>query len=255
MKKLLTMAFGAVMASVVGLSNAYATYDFGQIGSGGIYSVRNVSKNSDFAKTVNADLCETVQFKVRIHNAGPQTVTNVKVKATLDQSEVSTVHASTVSVTADNNRNDAVATGSASVNLSKAGKISYVAGSTELLDANGGKMQTLPDTLLTSGVNIGSVAVSLNNMRFVQFEAKFNCETPPQPGEITVCRLSDNQIVNIKETDFDSAKYTKDLSKCAEVTPPELPHTGSTGNAIAVVASLLTAAAGYAVVYRKKILG
>jgi LPXTG-motif cell wall-anchored protein len=137
----------------------------------------------------------------------------VKVKATLP-SGVSTSHTSTVSVTADNNYNNAVATGSATVNLSKAGSISYVNGSTELLDTNGGKIgDNLADTILTSGVNIGDVAVSLNNMRFVQFKAKMNCE---EVKNIQVCELATKKIITIKETDFDASKHSKNLDDCKE---------------------------------------
>jgi uncharacterized repeat protein (TIGR01451 family) len=331
MKKLLSMAAGAIIATAAVATSAFATYDYGQIGSGDIYRVRNVSGNqANFEKSTNADLCETVQFKLRVHNGGPKTVTNVNVKATLP-SGVSTSHASTVTVTADNNREGAVATGSAVVNLSKAGSIAYVNGSTELLDTNGGAIRTLGDTILTSGVNIGDVAVSLNNMRFVQFKAKMNCEPvvkdiqvcelatkkiitiketdfdaakhsknlddckevvkyikvcelatkklitidekaydatkhsknladcaekPPVPGEIVVCETATKKVVTIKENEFDSSKHTKDLSKCAEapVVVTELPRTGATG-VIAVVASVIAAAAGYVVTARKNVLG
>lgn len=288
MKKLLTAVFGAVVVSAVAVTSAFAAYDFGQLGSGDIYRVRNVSDNqTSFVKTANADLCETVQFKVRVHNAGPKTLTNVNVKATLS-SGVKTMHTSTVAVTASNNRENAVATGSAGVNLSKAGSISYVNGSTELLDTNGNKISTLGDTILTSGVTIGDVAVSLNNMRFVQFKAKTNCPEEPKnitvcelatkkivtiredqfnaskysknlddcaakPGEITVCELATKTIVTIKENDFDDSKHTRDLTKC-ETIPTELPKTGASG-LIAVVAALLTAGVAYAAGARKNVLG
>jgi uncharacterized repeat protein (TIGR01451 family) len=227
MKKLLSMAAGAVMVTTVVASSAFATYDFGQLGSGDIYRVRNVSDNqTSFEKSANADLCETVQFKVRVHNAGPKTLTNVNVKATLP-SGVATSHTSTVSVTADNNRDNAVATGSATVDLSKAGSVNYISGSTELLDTDGNKIRSLGDTILTTGVNVGNVDVSLNNMRFVQFEAKTNCQTtPPQ---------------------------TPETPKTPE-TPVELPHTGANG-VFAIVASLVTLAAGYVVTARKNVLG
>ncbi|HEU0266838.1 MAG TPA: PKD domain-containing protein [Candidatus Saccharimonadaceae bacterium] len=39
----------------------------------------------------------------------------------------------------------------------------------------------------------------------------------PAPNQITVCRLSDYQVVTINENDFDSSKYTKDLSQCQQV--------------------------------------
>ena len=82
-----------------------------------------------------------------------------------------------MTVTADN-ANPAVTTDTAGVNLSKAGSLAYVSGSTELLDAHNSKLKTLPDGILSSGVNIGSVGVSTEQKRYVQFEAKTNCPTP-----------------------------------------------------------------------------
>lgn len=37
------------------------------------------------------------------------------------------------------------------------------------------------------------------------------------PKDITVCRLSDKKIVTIKDTDFDSTKYSKNLDDCKSV--------------------------------------
>lgn len=223
MKKLLSIMLVAVtMVSVTAFSNAQAdTYDFGQLGSGDIYRVRNLSDNqTDFVKTANADLCETVQFKARVHNAGPKVLTNVKVKVALP-SGTGTNLSSTVTVTADNNREDAVATGSANVVLSNSGSMNYVSGSAELLDNNGGTIKSLSDSVVTNGVNIGDVAVSLNNMRFVQLKAKINCPEVPQDKDITVCRLSDKQVVTIKESQYNANLYSKDLKDCAD--KPEQP--------------------------------
>jgi uncharacterized repeat protein (TIGR01451 family) len=40
--------------------------------------------------------------------------------------------------------------------------------------------------------------------------------------KITACRLSDQQIVTIRESEFDSSKYSKDLDKCRKITVCEL---------------------------------
>lgn len=70
-------------------------------------------------------------------------------------------------------------------------------------------------------------------------------EVPSLPNNITVCELATKTIVTINEKDFNTDKYSKDLSKCAStpvvppvtppVTPPELPHTGMTENIVAIV--------------------
>lgn len=261
MNKLLSAVFSIIVASTVIAGNAFAAYDYGQIGSGDIYRVRNVTDNqTSFVSQANADPCETVQFKVRVHNGGPKTVTNVKVKATLPTG-ISTTHASMVRVTADNNRDDAVATGTATVKLSKASGIKYVSGSTELLDTNGSKLQTLGDTILTSGVSIGSVGVSLNNMRFVQFQAKVNCEDAPVVKNIKVCEVATGNVVTIKEDAYDGSKYSKDLSDCdeevvTEVAPvKELPKTGAGSVMLAGLGLGAMVVAGAYALQRRNILG
>jgi uncharacterized repeat protein (TIGR01451 family) len=177
-KSLVLSIATAVIVPIVGITGAASAAAVGQIGGGDIYRVRNVTKNTDFTDPVNADLCDTVQFKVRIHNPGPDTLNNVKVKATLDSGEA-TSHSSKITITADN-ANPSTTTDTAGVNLSKAGSLNYVAGSTELLDAHNTKLSNLPDGILGSGVNIGNVGVSIEQKRFVQFEAKTNCPTPPE---------------------------------------------------------------------------
>jgi len=68
-----------------------------------------------------------------------------------------------------------------------------------------------------------------------------------QPGKITVCDLSTKKLVTINESDFDTAKYTKDLSKCQE-----LPHTGMTENIVAIVGlGALVSAIAYYVASRR----
>ncbi|MEZ6331252.1 MAG: hypothetical protein R3B12_04580 [Candidatus Saccharimonadales bacterium] len=59
-----------------------------------------------------------------------------------------------------------------------------------------------------------------------------------QPGEITVCDLTTKKIVNIKEDEFNSETYTKDLTLCAvtPVTPPtSIPNTGA-GSVLGIAA-------------------
>lgn len=171
------IATAAIMLPVV-FAGVAAANPAGQIEGGDIYRVRNVTKNTAFTDPATADACETVQFRVRIHNPGPDALTGVKVKATLN-TEASTSHSSTITVSADN-ANPASTTDTAGVNLSSAQKMSYVAGSTELLDANGAKMETLGDSILSDGVSVtNGVGVSTEQKRFVQFSAKVDCPTPP----------------------------------------------------------------------------
>ena len=47
---------------------------------------------------------------------------------------------------------------------------------------------------------------------------------PPVDNDITVCEVDSKTILTIKESAFDEAKHSKDLSKCAETPTPEVPE-------------------------------
>jgi LPXTG-motif cell wall-anchored protein len=285
MKKLMSLValavmpvLGVLVSSVPALANSP-----GQLAQGAnLYQVRNVTKSTGYGSSTTATCNEVVKYSVEISNTQYGALSNVNVKAALSSGaiNVSAVNSEGTTVTSNGNVQVAVAQGT----------LQYVAGSTQLYTVQGALIKALPDGVTAGGVNAGGLAGSTRE--FVQFQAKVKCEEQPKmiqvcelatkhvitinekdfdatkhsknladcakPGEITVCRIEDKKVVSIKETDFDSAKYTKDLSKCAEtpVTPTELPQTGATaGGAIAIVASLLTAAAGYVVTARKNVLG
>jgi hypothetical protein len=168
------------MTSVFTLGNLVNAANEGQIAGGDIYRVKNITANTDFANTTNATKCETLQYKVRLHNPGPGVVHQVNVKVTLPTS-VSTSNVSTATITSLDG-DPRITTDTATVNLSPALGIQYISGSTQLLDANNGVLNSLPDGITAGGVNIGNVGVSLNEIRFVQFKAKTDCpQTPPPP--------------------------------------------------------------------------
>ena len=185
-KKLSILAAGLAVVPVLALSgSAFAgTENPGQIEQGDIYRVKNIN-SSTFADNINATCGDTVQFRVRIHNGGPATLTNVNVAATLNGAS-STSHGSQVSLTADNNLHDAVVTANAGVNTSAATTATYVSGSTQLLNYSatpGGEsvLRNLPDGILSNGVNIGNIGPLTSDTEEVQFQAKLNCPTPPKP--------------------------------------------------------------------------
>lgn len=180
--KLTTVALAATMLVLpfMALSGSVSAVGEGGVEGGEIYRVRNVTAGGDFTDPVGANKCETLQYKVRIHNPGPSPISNVNVKVDLP-SAASTRNVSTAVISAS----DAYPTSTsdtATVNLSSSLKISYVSGSTQLLDANNGVISSLPDGITSSGsgVNIGNVGVSTQQKRYVQFSAKTECpEKPP----------------------------------------------------------------------------
>src|SRR5581483_9941351 len=125
------------------------------IEGGDIYRVRNVTKGTDFTDPVSADACNVLQYKVRIHNPGPtDTLNNVTVSAAFGTA-ATTKNVSILTVRADNAAPSSTSD-TATVNLSSSQTMSYVSGSTQLLDADGNFMQNLPDGITGNGVNIGS---------------------------------------------------------------------------------------------------
>ncbi|PJE65113.1 hypothetical protein COU91_03420 [Candidatus Saccharibacteria bacterium CG10_big_fil_rev_8_21_14_0_10_47_8] len=151
---------------------------------GDIYRVKNITKNVDFIDPAKADACDVLQYKVRIHNPGPtEVLTNVTVQAGF-QTAASTKNVSIITMRASN-ASPSNTSDTATVNLSSAQGLNYVSGSTELLDANGNLIKTLPDGITQAGVSIGNVGVSVNEKRFVQFKEKVNCPTPPVTPPVT----------------------------------------------------------------------
>lgn len=158
--------------------------------------------------------------------------------------------------------------------------VSYIAGSTYLKNAANPNAKQVSDNLTTAtGINIGNYTAGSN--AFVKFSAKVNASAEVfcgittltnvarvetnngskqdtadvvvksnkecQPGQITVCEIATKKLVTIKESDFNSAKYTKDLSQCQS-----LPQTGTTENIVAVIGlGAVVAAAAYYVASRR----
>ena len=120
-----------------------------------------------------------MQFRVRIHNPGPEEINDVRVAATLPAT-VATSHSSTATVSASDAPD--VITDTAGVNLDTAGTLSYVAGSTQLLDPNGSVLQTLGDGIVGGEPSISN-CVSNNQMRLVQFSADVDREETPECTE------------------------------------------------------------------------
>lgn len=213
----------AVMAALPILaisSSAFAgTGGVGQIEQGDIYRSMDVTTNSAFADNTTASCGDTVAFRVRIHNGGPATLTNVKVAATLDQSSSTTSHGSQVSLSADNNLHNAVVTANTGVQTASATTASYVSGSTELLNysvtpGNENVIANLPDGILNGGINIGSIGPLTSDTEEVQFEAKLNCPTPTPPVytcdelDLTAAEDQSVKLTTFKTTAQNGASFT-----------------------------------------------
>jgi len=189
MNRISKLAAVATALPILALAPVAHATGTGQIEQGDIYRVKNLTANGAFAENISAACGDTVQFRVRIHNGGPETLTNVKVAATLN-SDAATSHGSQVSLSADNNLHNMVVTANAGVNTSQATTANYVSGSTQLLNYSttpGGEsvLRNLPDGILGGGINIGSIGPLTTNTEEVQFQAKLNCPTPPTTPPVT----------------------------------------------------------------------
>lgn len=176
-KRIASVVTAVLAVSLLTLGTASAIGE-GQIERGDFYRLKNLTKNSAFSDPAQADQCETVQYKARFHNPGPGVVNNVNVRATLPTT-AATTQVSTMTVTGENMQ-PATISDTATLNISSSQKINYVTGSTELLDTNNNVVRNLPDGITGSGINIGNVGVSLNEIKFVQFKVKIDCPQPPE---------------------------------------------------------------------------
>lgn len=177
----------AILLPAVLIATPALAAEKGQIESGDIYRAKNVTKSSSFTDSTTADKCEVVKYRVLIHNQGPSTIENITVKATI-QSGKNTKNTSTAIVSSEN-ASPKSSSDSTVVNLTGAYGLNYVAGSTKLLDANSNVISNLPDGIVGGGVNVGTVGVSIQQKRMVEFQAKVDCpvtvtEKPqPQPEQ------------------------------------------------------------------------
>lgn len=173
---------GVTLAALLLVAAQASAIGEGQIEGGNFYRLRNVTKNTAFSDPATADPCEVIQYKIRLHNPGPGVVGSVNVRATLPSAAASS-HVSTATVSGQNMQPASVSD-SATLSISSAQKITYVSGSTQLLDTNSAVISTLPDGITAGGVNIGDVGVSLEEIKHVQFRVTIDCPppvTPPPP--------------------------------------------------------------------------
>jgi hypothetical protein len=171
MSQLLKISVAAIVAVPVLAFAGIAKADSpGQLtGGDNVLQVKNVTKSGSYASSASAACNEEVRYSVRLHNAAYGGLTNVQVKADLAGS-VTAVPAEGAS---------AGTTGKATVTVAS-GNLVYENGSAVLYDANGKVLKNLPDTITTSGVNVGNISGSTTE--FVNFQAKVNCPAPtPTP--------------------------------------------------------------------------
>lgn len=218
----LKLAAAAVVLAVpfaIVLGNSASGIGEGQIERGDFYYSKNLSTNSGYGDPTSAAKCQQILYKVRMHNPGVGTITNVRMHVNLPATKA-TQNVSTVTITADN-AFPVTVSDTATVNISTAETVSYVAGTTQLLNAQNNVIANLPDGITNGEINIGSVGVSLNEIRFVQFKADISCETPPPPTPVYSCdslTVAADKDRTVKVTGFSTTAKNGAVYKNAVLT-------------------------------------
>jgi len=188
-----------LVSSVTFASQNQQTSD-GQFTSGNILYVKDETQNGSWGNTINGvNQCDLLEYKAYLYNPGPSFLSNVQAKVYIP-SGASTSNTAGLSLYSVNAYPQSV-TANATVNLTSSQSLSYVSGSTELLNQNNQLISNLPDGLTQGGLNIGQIGAS--QTEFLQFDLKVGCNTPPPTPQPTYsCNLlsltaQDNRTVEI----------------------------------------------------------
>jgi len=209
MKSLMQLSkLGLTLVSIVavvtlGTGQAMAFTD-GQIDGGNIYRTEDLTQNTGFSATTTAQACDLLEYRVQLYNPGSATVDNVNVQADISNSAL-TSNESTIEITSSNG-DPSTTYGFTTVNFASAQTLSYVNGSTQLLDQNNNLINGLPNgiTIGGTGVNVGNVGPSVTE--YVQFQEKVSCQTPsPTPA---TCNSLSTPVVVGKSVKINSVSYT-----------------------------------------------
>jgi LPXTG-motif cell wall-anchored protein len=180
LSKIAALASGVFAAAIVSISVLPVFADSPpQLGGGpDVYVVKDLTSGGNYANITNSSACHELKYSVRLHNTSFGGFTNVHVSVNLPAG-ATTHNVSTMTATTNVGGHSGT-TGTATVELSSAQSISMENGTTVLYDANGNVIRTLPDSVTSSGVDIG--ALNGSTTEFVQFKARVSCPSPtPTP--------------------------------------------------------------------------
>ena len=191
----------------------------------------NGATDKTFKESVTAKAGDKVDYQIYFKNTGGTPLQNVVVKDTLPKG-VTYVKDSTYLHTDAGTKQvaDGVTTGGIIIGGFAAGGDAYIK-FTATVDPSTSDLICGPNTLK-------NVAKATTSVGAKEDTADVTISKECIPGTINVCELSTKKTINIKETDFDAAKHSKNLDDCKTTTPPttppELPHTGMSENIVAL---------------------
>jgi len=172
MSKLSKIAATAAVAPLLAFTAPAFAAGVGTLAGGDTYQAKNLTQGTAYGNNTSATCNDVVQYSMMLSNTQFTGLNNVTLKVTLP----STGGVSTATATTDAGGTSGT-TDTTTVTLSSGATQSLVSGSTELFDDKANPIKALPDTITTSGVNIGTLNGSTTE--FVNFKAKVTCPTTP----------------------------------------------------------------------------
>lgn len=214
----------AIMPILAVVSSPVFAGSPGQLAGGDTYVVKNITQGGAYANSVNATCNNEVQYSMQLSNTQFGALDNVTLKVTLPSAGGTSTATATTSLGGQSGTTD-----TATVNLTSGANQTLVNGTTVLYDGNGNAINTLPNTVATSGVNIGTIGGSTT--KFVNFKAKVNCAVPTCPAGQTgtpphcvtpVCPAGQTGTPPHCEVPMCPAGTTGTPPKCVELPKPSV---------------------------------
>jgi hypothetical protein len=174
MSKVSKIVAGLAVVPILAISGTALAGSPGQLAGGDNYQVKNITQKGSYANTISATCNDEVQYSMQLSNTQFGSLKNVTLKASLPSNGGVSTATATTDLGGNSGTSDTV-----TVNLGAKQTQTIENGTTVLYDDNGNAIKTLPDTIASNGVNIGTLNGSTTE--FVQFKAKVNCPTPPKP--------------------------------------------------------------------------
>jgi hypothetical protein len=172
MSKVSKIVAGLALVPVLAISSPAFAGSPGQLAGGDNYQVKNLTQKGSYANTISATCNDEIQYSMQLSNTQFGSLKNVTLKATLPSNGGVSTATATTDLGGNSGTSDTV-----TVNLGSNQTQTIESGTTVLYGDNGNAIQTLPDTITSNGVNIGTLDGSTTE--FVNFKAKVNCPTPP----------------------------------------------------------------------------
>jgi uncharacterized repeat protein (TIGR01451 family) len=153
-----------------------------------LYQIANVTTTGNWSASTSATYGDTISYMVHVHNnVIGSTAENVNVKVTLP-SESITSYSSVATISADN---ATAVTGSTTLTLAETSKLTYVNGSATWYDHNNQLLGTLPDSIMTTGVDVGNINGCWEFETWIRFKVKVG-DKPVIPAP--TCSISANPV-------------------------------------------------------------